>query len=266
MSGLRRSSRVAAKPQPPKEEQPPTKKSKTSSTTSKTKKSQPPKEENKKDQEEEIIDESIVEIDNDSLTLEIGDKLPSLKLLNQNGEEIDLQYESKNHKFLVLFAYPKASTPGCTRQVCGFQSNLKFFQDNDAVIYGISSDSPKNQLNFIEKQHLEYDLISDPKKQIISILGAKKPGNGIKRSHWIFVDGILKIKSLQISPEQSIDGAKSEIEKILSSDKNGKNGKEKNGKEDDKEISGLEPKNEVHEEGGYKEDIEDEKHDPITTK
>lgn len=198
MSGLRRSARVASNSQ-----------AKPEQTTNAT---VPPPAKKAKTEPKAELEQEEAEI---SQEIEVGDKIPELTLLNQDEKEINLPTVAEQHKYVVIFAYPKASTPGCTRQVCGFQKNYQFLSDKNVAVFGLSADTPHNQKNFQTKQHVEYDLLSDPKKELIGILGAKKQPSGIKRSHWIFVDGVLKVKRLQISPEQSVDGAKEEIEKFI---------------------------------------------------
>ncbi|CAH6722324.1 peroxiredoxin Dot5p [[Candida] jaroonii] len=146
--------------------------------------------------------------------IEVGDSIPDLTLLDEDSNEINLVEAAKKTKYVVIFAYPKASTPGCTRQVCGFQAQLGDFKDLDVTIFGLSADLPTAQKKFVEKQGLEYHLLSDPKKELIGVLGAKKSPTGIKRSHWIFVDGKLKIKKIQISPEDSFNGALESIKEL----------------------------------------------------
>lgn len=148
--------------------------------------------------------------------IEVGDQIPDIKLLDEDENEIDLKLEAEKSKYLVIFAYPKASTPGCTRQVCGFQANLDSLISLDAKIFGLSSDLPKAQKNFVTKQGLKYKLLSDPSKKLIEPLGAKKLPSGIKRSHWIFEDGILKVKKIAISPEVSFQSALSDIQNLKS--------------------------------------------------
>ncbi|CAK9437792.1 uncharacterized protein LODBEIA_P21700 [Lodderomyces beijingensis] len=270
MTELRRSARVAA--QPAKEEAPaafpPAKKAKKDTTAPKaTPKAEPKKASDNGEDAEEI---------------QVGDKIPDITLLNQDEEEVDLSAIAKANKYVVIFAYPKASTPGCTRQVCGFQKNYKFLTDNDVAVFGLSSDEPKAQKSFQTKQGAEYDLLSDPEKQLLGVLGAKKSPSGIKRSHWIFKDGVLAVKEIQISPEQSFEGAKEDIEKFIAEAKpeaeangdekkgeekeevlkeNGDDKKEENGDAVDKDEAKdsqpvLEPKEEAREEEGYKEDDE----------
>lgn len=154
-----------------------------------------------------------------SQELEVGDEIPDLVLLDEDENEVDLKKAAASTKYLVIFAYPKASTPGCTRQVCGFQKNFKFLKDSNTTVFGLSSDTSKAQKNFIVKQGLEYSLLSDPQKKLIGPLGAKKLPLGIKRSHWIFVDSVLKVKLIGISPEISINSAKEEIENFIKKEK-----------------------------------------------
>lgn len=216
MPELRRSARVASRPAPePASEELPAPKRAKKATSTKAATTQPAA---------------------SSKEIQIGDKIPDIKLLNQDEEEIDLAEVAKTSKYVVIFAYPRASTPGCTRQACGFQRNYQFLKSNNVTVFGLSADSTKAQKNFQTKQKLEYSLLSDPGKQLIGILGAKKAPSGIKRSHWIFVDGVLKIKRIQISPEASIDGAKTEVEDFIK------------GQEDDKEeVKKDEVKDEVKE-------------------
>ncbi|EMG45335.1 DOT5 Peroxiredoxin DOT5 [Candida maltosa Xu316] len=155
--------------------------------------------------------------------LEVGDKIPDdfAALLNQDNEEVNLPEVVKTSKYVIIFAYPKASTGGCTKQLLGFESDYAFYKDNDVTVFGLSADSPKAQKTFQEKKGAEFDLLSDPEKKLIGLLGAKKSPSGIKRSHWIFADGVLKVKEIQISPDASYEGAKKEIEKLIKGDKNG---------------------------------------------
>lgn len=144
--------------------------------------------------------------------LEVGDELPQIKLKDDHENEVDVADVVKNNKYVVIFAYPKALTPGCTRQACGFLKLYQSFVDNNTKVYGLSTDSPKAQLSFVSKQGLRFPLLSDPERQLIGLLGAKKTPSGTKRSHWIFVDGKLAVKKVQILPEDSFTTALSDIE------------------------------------------------------
>lgn len=185
--------------------------------------------------------------------LQVGDKIPDLTLLDENENEVNLVAAAKKTKYLVIFAYPKASTPGCTRQVCGFQRNYSQLQGLNTTVFGLSADKPKSQLNFVQKQGLKYPLLSDPTKELIGVLGAKKSPSGIKRSHWIFVDGALAIKKIQISPEVSVDSALADIEKLEASSD------EKPAEAESAQEEKEEPKEETKEDVKDVSDAKDEK-------
>lgn len=200
MSGLRRSARVASNPTPSFAES--------------------DSEDHSDSSFEEPVPKKIKSVESEPATpeLEVGDSIPDLTLLDQDENEVNLVEVAKKSKYLIIFAYPKASTPGCTRQACGFQANYDFLKSSGATVFGLSADQPKAQKNFVIKQNLEYPLLSDPARKLVGVLGAKKAPSGIKRSHWIFVDGVLKVKKIQISPEASISTAKEDVEEFLKSD------------------------------------------------
>jgi peroxiredoxin Q/BCP len=82
-------------------------------------------------------------------TLKTGDKAPDFEALDQQGNSIKLSdYKGKK---LVLFFYPKSSTPGCTAEACNLRDNYKNFLNKGFDILGVSADSAKRQQNFISK-------------------------------------------------------------------------------------------------------------------
>lgn len=86
-------------------------------------------------------------------------KAINFKLPANNGKEISLDdFKGKN---VVLYFYPKDSTPGCTTEACDFRDNHMNFEDSETIILGISKDSLKRHLNFIEKNSLPFLLLSD---------------------------------------------------------------------------------------------------------
>lgn len=136
-----------------------------------------------------------------------GDPVPDVTLLDEEGNEVNIK-EIASSKTVVLFAYPKASTPGCTRQVCGFRDSFPKFEAKDVAIFGLSADSVKAQKNFHDKQNLQYPLLSDPEYKLIEPLGAKKTATGgVTRSHWIIKNGKFSTVAVGITPEQSFTTA-----------------------------------------------------------
>src|SRR5690606_15647964 len=85
---------------------------------------------------------------------------PDFSLQNQHGETVSLS-SFRGNKQVVLYFYPRASTPGCTVQACGMRDYHKALQQRDAVTLAVSPDSVKKLLNFAEKQQLNFDLLAD---------------------------------------------------------------------------------------------------------
>ncbi|KAI1459281.1 AhpC-TSA-domain-containing protein [Annulohypoxylon moriforme] len=91
----------------------------------------------------------------------------------------DLVDESKSG--VVIFTYPKASTPGCTTQACLFRDSYEPLTKGGLAIYGLSSDSPKANTTFKTKQNLPYPLLCDPSATLIGAIGLKKAPKGTTR-------------------------------------------------------------------------------------
>lgn len=106
-------------------------------------------------------------------TLKIGDKAPNFSGLDQNGTSHNLA--DYNGKKLVVFFYPKASTPGCTAEACDLRDNYARFQANNYALLGVSADSAKAQLKFIEKYDLPFPLLADEDKSVIQAFGVWGP-------------------------------------------------------------------------------------------
>ncbi|KAH8671013.1 thioredoxin-like protein [Xylariales sp. PMI_506] len=86
---------------------------------------------------------------------------------------------------VVLFTYPKASTPGCTTQVCLFRDNYESLTADGLAIYGLSGDSPKLNTTFKTKQNLPYPLLCDPGFTLIGAIGLKKAPKGTTRGVFV---------------------------------------------------------------------------------
>ncbi len=139
-------------------------------------------------------------------TLKIGDKAPDFSGIDQNGSTVQLK-DFKGKK-VVLFFYPKASTPGCTAEACDLQNNIDRFVAKNYQVIGVSADSQKRQLNFAIKNNLQYPLIADEDKVVINAYGVWGPKkfmgrefDGIHRTTFIinedgFIEDIIeKVKT-----------------------------------------------------------------------
>jgi len=120
------------------------------------------------------------------MALKIGQKAPAWSGVNQNGETISSdQFLGKK---VILFFYPKASTPGCTVEACNFRDNYADLAVKGFEVVGVSADSVKRQSNFATKQELNYNLIADEEKSIIMAFEAW----GLKKFMGKEYDGIYR--------------------------------------------------------------------------
>jgi peroxiredoxin Q/BCP len=101
--------------------------------------------------------------------LEVGDIVPDFCLPNQDEEEIC--FRDIKGRWIVLYFYPKDNTPGCTTEACDFTSALPDFTGMEAMILGVSPDSPKKHRNFIEKKELKITLLADEEKELCQSFG-----------------------------------------------------------------------------------------------
>ncbi|OZY84911.1 thioredoxin-dependent thiol peroxidase [Cellvibrio mixtus] len=100
----------------------------------------------------------------------IGNLAPTFSLVNQRGEKVSLK-DFKGKKNVVLYFYPKASTPGCTVQACGIRDTQSEFAKLDTVVLGVSPDSPGKLQKFIDKYDLNFDLLADEDHAIAETYG-----------------------------------------------------------------------------------------------
>lgn len=106
-------------------------------------------------------------------TLKIGDKAPNFSSKDQDGKLHNLaDYKGKK---LVVFFYPKASTPGCTAEACDLRDNFERFSQNNYALLGVSADSEKAQSKFKEKNSLPFPLLADEDKEVIQAFGVWGP-------------------------------------------------------------------------------------------
>ncbi len=103
-------------------------------------------------------------------SLKAGDKAPHFEGVNQNGEKITLADFSG--KKLILYFYPKDNTPGCTAEACNLNENYEMWLKKGFEVVGVSPDSEKSHLKFIDKYNLKFNLISDTEKEILQAYGA----------------------------------------------------------------------------------------------
>jgi peroxiredoxin Q/BCP len=133
-----------------------------------------------------------------SLNVKVNDKAPEFTLPDQNGKEVSLK--DFRGRYVVLYFYPRADTPGCTVEACEFRDSYRKIQNTGAVILGISPDQPKAQKKFEEKYELPFTLLGDADKKVCNAFGVIQEKNmygkkvmGVARTTFIIgSDGKVK--------------------------------------------------------------------------
>lgn len=110
-----------------------------------------------------------------------GDKAPNFVGEIQNGNKVTL--DDYSGKKLVLYFYPKDNTPGCTNQACNISENIDNYKNNGFEVLGVSPDSIKSHIKFIEKYNLAFNLISDETKNICNLYGVWGPKKFMGREY-----------------------------------------------------------------------------------
>ena len=139
--------------------------------------------------------------------LETGTKAPDFTLNDKDGNAVSLtDFAGKK---VVLYFYPKDSTPGCTRQACAFEAAYEEFKTLDAVVIGISKDSEASHRRFAEKNGLPFILLSDPELKAIQAYGVwqekknyGKVSMGVVRSTFIIDEkGLIEKVMPKVKPD-----------------------------------------------------------------
>ena len=106
----------------------------------------------------------------DQGALETGDTIPAFTLMDQDGNNFDIeQYRGKQP--LVIYFYPKDDTPGCRKEACSFRDEFEFFTDLNVRVIGISSDDVASHKEFAEKYQLPFTLLADTDKKVRKLFG-----------------------------------------------------------------------------------------------
>lgn len=104
--------------------------------------------------------------------LEAGMRAPAFSLQDDLGETVTLDDLLSYGMDIVLYAYPRDNTPGCTKEACSFRDNFKRLRDLGAFVAGVSPDTPEKHASFRKAHELPFILLGDPEKTLLSALGA----------------------------------------------------------------------------------------------
>lgn len=144
--------------------------------------------------------------------LQVGDEAPVFTAKTHEGKDFDLK--SRQGTWTVLYFYPKADTPGCTKQACAFRDNIKHIRNLGADVFGISANTVEDQAAFHKKYHLNFNLLADPDGKIIALYGSKMPVVNMSKRWTFIIDPALKIRQI----EKDVDPVKDskQVAEVLS--------------------------------------------------
>ncbi|HEY8516699.1 MAG TPA: thioredoxin-dependent thiol peroxidase [Candidatus Binatia bacterium] len=154
------------------------------------------------------------------MPIEEGKAAPAFTLKDQDGNSVSLaQFKGKQN--VVLYFYPKDDTPGCTKEACGFRDFNKELTKLGTAVLGVSADSPESHKKFIAKYKLNFPLLSDPERKVMTQYGAygekmmygKKTVGVIRSTVLIGKDGKVKkhwakVANAEKHPEQVLAAVK----------------------------------------------------------
>lgn len=152
--------------------------------------------------------------------LEVGTQVEDFCLPNQDEEEIC--FRDIKGKWIVLYFYPKDNTPGCTTEACDFTAAVPDFTDLDAIILGVSPDSPEKHRKFIEKKELGITLLADEEKELCNQFGIwqlkkfmGKEYMGVVRSTFIIdPDGKIAANWTKVRVKEHVDTVKAKLQEL----------------------------------------------------
>src|SRR5690349_10776930 len=119
-------------------------------------------------------------------SLQAGDSAPTFKLPSSTGETIDLSKLKGNR--IVLYCYPRADTPGCTKEACGFRDAIAAYKKLDVPVFGISPDPVEDVTKFAEKFKLNFPLLADQDHTVAEKYGVWGEKNMYGKKYW----GVLR--------------------------------------------------------------------------
>jgi peroxiredoxin Q/BCP len=154
------------------------------------------------------------------MPIEEGKAAPAFTLTDQDGSKVSLS-QFKGKQAVVLYFYPKDDTPGCTKEACGFRDFNRELQKLGVAVLGVSADSEASHGKFIAKYKLNFPLLSDPERKVMTAYGAygekmmygKKTVGVIRSTVLIGKDGKVKkhwarVASAEKHPEQVLNAVR----------------------------------------------------------
>lgn len=144
----------------------------------------------------------------------VSETAPLFTAKTHDGKNFDLS--ARKGQWTILYFYPKADTPGCTKQACSFRDSIKKVRELNADVFGISGDSVADIAKFHEKYHLNFTLLADPELDVIGKYGVRMEGRSLAK-RWTFLIGPdLKIRHIDqdVDPVQDVERMSAKIKEL----------------------------------------------------
>ena len=141
-----------------------------------------------------------------AVELKVGDAAPDFKIQTQAGKSFELS--SRKGTWTILYFYPKAETPGCTKQACSFRDDIEKIRKLGADVYGISTDTVEAQAQFHAHHKLNFELLADSDGKVTELFGAKMPMLNMSKRWTFIIDPELKIQAIDRDVDPTLDPKK----------------------------------------------------------
>ena len=139
--------------------------------------------------------------------LSIGQSAPQFELKTQDGNSVNL-VDRKEKGWTVLYFYPKAGTPGCTTQACAYRDRINLIRNQNAEVYGISTDEVIDLQAFHQQHHLNFTLLSDASGNVTEAYGVKMPVVNFAKRWTFIIDSNLVVRYIDDDVDPVLDAKK----------------------------------------------------------
>jgi len=145
----------------------------------------------------------------------VGQQAPLFTLHAQDGSTLDLA-SRQGKGWTVLYFYPKAGTPGCTTQACAFRDAIKVIRNENADVFGISTDDVEDLQKFHQEHQLTFTLLSDPDAKVTEAYGVKMPVVTVAKRWTFILDPSLVIRQIDDDVDPAMDAMRvaKELQKL----------------------------------------------------
>ena len=139
-----------------------------------------------------------------STALKVGDAAPEVELKTHEGENFSLQ-SRKGKGWTILYFYPKAGTPGCTKQACAFRDAADQIKKQNAEVFGVSTDTVEKLAAFQKEHKLTFTLLADPDAKVTQAYGVKLPVVKLAKRWTFVIDPELKVRHINDKVDPLLD-------------------------------------------------------------